>query len=236
MIIAIDGPASSGKSSTAKLLAERFGFVYLDTGAMYRAVALAVINSGIDSENSGALEQLLSDIEIDVRFEVAGNRIYLDAVDVTEQIRSRLVTAESSRVSAKPEIRAKMVAEQQRIARRHARENRGVVVDGRDIGTVVFPDADIKIFMTADVDTRARRRHLELAENKIDIGFDNIRQDIIERDRKDQSRAYSPLVKAPDAIEIDTSGISLDEQVEQIAALIEPHLRKDSMTINNLSG
>lgn len=212
MIIAIDGPAGSGKSTTARAVARRLGYLYLDTGAMYRAVALAFIRRQSDiSEEAAAL--ILPDIRIEIGQERDGLRIALNDEDVSEAIRRPDVTAASSGVAALAPVRNKLLAEQRRIAHEYEQEGGGVVLDGRDIGTVVFPDAHVKIFMVATDEIRARRRYEELVSKNVSTSLDEVLDEIRRRDEKDASRALAPLRKAVDAIEIDTSRLDIDEQV-----------------------
>lgn len=210
MIIAIDGPAGSGKSTTARAVARRLDYLYIDTGAMYRAVALEFIRRDEDLVQE-TVERLLPSIRINFRGTEENLRVLLNGEDVTEAIRRPDVTAASSKIAALPPVREKLVAEQRRIAREHARQ--GVVLEGRDIGTVVFPNADVKIFMTATEEARARRRFDELERNAQDVTFEDVLRDIRRRDERDASRAVAPLRKADDAIELDTSKLGVDEQV-----------------------
>ncbi len=218
MIIAIDGPAGSGKSTTARAVAKRLGYVYVDTGAMYRTVALAFIRSGLPAEAppGEAFRELLAGIRLNMDFGPDGVRILLNGQNVTEDIRTRQVTEAASRVAAIPEVRERMVREQRRIARAEEKRRGGVVLEGRDIGTIVFPDAEVKVFMEADVALRARRRYDELREKNPDISFEDVLEDIRARDERDIYRQVSPLRKAEGTVEIDTSHIAIREQVEMV--------------------
>ncbi len=218
MIIAIDGPAGSGKSTTARAVAERLGYVYVDTGAMYRTVALAFTRNGVSAESpsAGEIRELLGNMHLDMRFGPDGMQILLDGQDVTGDIRTREVTEVASRVAVIPEVRERMVQEQRDLARIQEKERGGVVFEGRDIGTIVFPDADVKVFMDASEEMRARRRYEELQEKDPDVSFEDVLSDIRARDERDVSRRLSPLRRAEDTIEIDTSDIDLHEQVEMV--------------------
>ncbi len=218
MIIAIDGPAGSGKSTTARAVAEQLGYVYVDTGAMYRTVALAFIWNRVPVGWASAEEirELLSNIRLDMRFEPDGMRIFLDGQDVTGEIRTRQVTEVASRVAVIPEVRKRMVEEQRRLARIQEKERGGAVFEGRDIGTIVFPDAGVKVFMKASEEMRARRRYEELQQKDPGVSFRDVLSDIRARDERDVSRRLSPLRKAEGTIEIDTSDIDLHEQVEMV--------------------
>ncbi|HOK42414.1 MAG TPA: (d)CMP kinase [Thermoclostridium caenicola] len=214
--IAIDGPSGAGKSTLAKRIARELGIIYLDTGAMYRAVALKAIRLGIDTRDRENVSRLMDDIDISVEYHDGTQRIYLDGEDVSSAIRTNEVSMGASNVSAFPEVRAKLVALQQEIAR-----NNPVVMDGRDIGTKVLPDAGLKIFLTASVEERARRRFLELKEKGLlDKTFDELVAEIEERDRNDSTREHSPLKKAEDAVEIDSTGKSIDELVAMIMDMV----------------
>ena len=218
MIIAIDGPAGSGKSTTARTVAERLGYVYVDTGAMYRTVALAFIRGGVSAESAaaGEIRRILANIRLDIRFEAGGMRVLLDEQDVTGDIRTRQVTEVASRVAVIPEVRERMVEEQRRLARIQEKDRKGVVLEGRDIGTIVFPDADVKVFMNASEEMRARRRYEELREKDPNVSFQDVLSDIRARDKRDVYRQVSPLRKAEGTIEIDTSHIDVHEQVEMV--------------------
>ena len=211
MIIAIDGPAGSGKSTTAREVARRLGYIHLNTGAMYRAIALAFLQRGVPMEEAEA-DALLDTIELDVQYDGAAMHVLLDGVDVTGALNRPEVGQAASRVGTLAPVREKLVAEQQRIGRRYGQAP-GVVLEGRDIGTVVFPDADVKIFMVAAAEVRARRRQAELAARGTEVALENVLEEIRERDRQDSRRALSPLRQADDAIALDTTHRSIDEQV-----------------------
>ena len=215
MIIAIDGPAGSGKSTTARAVARRLGYLYLDTGAMYRAVALAFIRHG-DKLTADTANRLLPSIRIHIDQADDGLRISLNDEDVTEAIRRPDVTSASSRVAALAPVREKLVEEQRRIADEYEREGGGVVLEGRDIGTVVLPNAGVKIFMTASEEVRAQRRYVELVEKEADVTLEDVLDEIRRRDERDASRALAPLRKAADAIEIDTSKLNVEEQINVV--------------------
>lgn len=214
--IAIDGPSGAGKSTLARRLAQELGIIYLDTGAMYRAVALKAIRLGIDTRDREGVSRIMDDIDISVEYQDGTQRIYLDGEDVSSAIRTNEVSMGASNVSAFPEVRAKLVALQQEIAKHNP-----VVMDGRDIGTKVLPDAGLKIFLTASVEERARRRFLELKEKGLlDKTFEELVAEIEERDRNDSTREHSPLKKAEDAVEIDSTGKSIDEIVVMIMDMV----------------
>ncbi len=229
VIIAIDGPAGSGKSTTARLVAQRLGCLYLDTGAMYRAVALAFLRAGVDPSDGEAAERLLKAMAIDMVLEGAVNRVLLNGEDVTEAIRTSEVTSASSLVSALPSVRRKLVEEQRRIARNHEAQARGVVLDGRDIGTVVFPSASTKVFLVADLDNRARRRHAELVARGAKVSVEEVTADLLQRDHRDRTRSIAPLRMADDAVEIDTSELSIEEQVDRVIDLVLESRRSRSL-------
>ena len=215
-VIAIDGPAASGKSTTARLAAERLGYLFIDTGAMYRAITLKILELGINPSDAERVGQIAQETRVELRREGKEIRVFLDGRDVTDGIRSRDVTNAVSAVSAIQNVRDVMVREQKRLG-----ESGGVILDGRDIGTVVFPGADVKIFMLADVGTRALRRQKELEENEVHIRIDELAQEIRSRDQKDSEREISPLKKADDAIVLDTSKMSIEEQVQFILSQVE---------------
>lgn len=224
MIIAIDGPSGSGKSTTARKLAERLGYLYLDTGAMYRALALAFLRSGLEPTPENA-RKLLARLRLDVAHRNGVMRVFLDGEDVSDRIRTPEVSAMASRISALEPVRRKMVEAQRRIARDFTAKGGGVVVEGRDIGTVVFPDAEVKVFMVADPMERARRRQAELKARGQEVDLDNVLAEIERRDRQDAGRALAPLRKAEDAIEIDTTNLTPDEQVAFIFNKVRERIR-----------
>jgi len=214
-IIAIDGPAGSGKSTTARLVANSISAIYIDTGAMYRVVTLAALRKGI-CNNPDEIIAVLDKITIRLEPSEDGQRTFLNEEDVSKDIRSAEVTAAVSFVSSLPEVRRRLVAMQREFARQ-----KSVVMDGRDIGTVVFPGADLKIYMTASIGDRAVRRAAEIEASGQKVDVDDIIRALEERDRLDQSRRESPLRKAEDAVEINTSGLSIAEQAQKIITLLE---------------
>lgn len=204
MVIAIDGPAGSGKSTVARRLAVRLGLDYLDTGAMYRCVTFAALRRNLDPEDGDALAALARNVELDV----ADGVVNVDGIDASVEIRGPEVTRAVSIVAANPEVRAELVARQ----RRWAAEHGGGVIEGRDIGTVVFPDARLKLYLTARPEVRAARRSKEVT----DLDYDTVAADLARRDTMDSNRVASPLSLADDAVSVDTSDLSVDEIVEQI--------------------
>ncbi len=219
IIIAIDGHSSCGKSTLAKGLAKALHYAYLDTGAMYRAVTLYFLDQHIDYNNPEAVDAALQQIEIHFERVDGKNHTFLNGKDVERDIREMRVSDLVSPVSAISAVRRAMVAQQKAMGRR-----RGLVADGRDIGTVVFPDAELKIFLTADPDVRTSRRHLELAARGIDAEWNEIYQNLMERDRIDSSRADSPLRQAEDAVVIDNTLLSEEEQLEKALELVRQRL------------
>lgn len=219
MIVAIDGPAGSGKSTTAKRVADAMGWLYLDTGAMYRTIGLAFLDRNAPFTTEAA-EGLLDGLDLDLRMGTNGLRACLDGVDVTERIRTPEASEAASRVSTFPAVRERLVDEQRRIAREQIAQGRGVVMEGRDIGTVVAPEAEVKVYMVANPEERAERRHRELVARGETVTLDEVADDISERDARDATRDVSPLRQAEDAITIDTTGLSIGEQVERVVALI----------------
>lgn len=215
MKIAIDGPAGAGKSTIAKLLAKKLGILYLDTGAMYRAVGLKAIENGIDVTDETAVKKMLDSTTVDVKSEEGVQHVYLDGKDVTGKIREHRISKAASDISAVPCVRYKMVDLQREIAARC-----DTVLDGRDIGTFVLPNAEYKIFLTASVAERARRRYEELKAKGEECTLESVASDIEKRDYNDSHRALAPLRKADDAVEIDTTDLSIEEVADKITALI----------------
>ena len=211
ILIAIDGPAGSGKSTTAKLVAQKLGYFYVDTGAMYRAFTLKILTSHIDLSNEKEIVKSAADSDIMFIDNDGKLNVILDGKDVTEKIRSEEVTQNVSLISSYQGVRKIMVEKQREIGAK-----KGCVVDGRDIGTVVFPNADLKFFMTADIMERARRRQAELSESGVELPIVQVVREMKERDMKDSTRENSPLKKADDAIEIDTTNLTIEEQVGKI--------------------
>ena len=220
MNIAIDGPASAGKSTIAKKVAEQLGYIYLDTGAMYRTLTYAALSNEVDLQDEEALHTLLKGIRI--TFSTAENemqRVFLNDEDVTDSIRSEEVTQNVSLVSSFAKVREEMVARQKSIAR-----SGGVVMDGRDIGTVVLPDAEVKLFMTATAEERALRRYKENIAKGMTTSLEELTEDMKRRDHLDSTRSVSPLKKAEDAIVLDSTHLEIDEVVKQILGIIEVSL------------
>lgn len=211
--IAIDGPAGSGKTSSAKQVAKMLGYIYIDTGAMYRSVALHWLRTKMPL-GEAFLEKLMPEINIEMKYNDNELRVFLNGEDISDEIRSPEISRYASSVSAFACVREKLVEQQRNLAK-----NGGAVVDGRDIGTVVLPNAELKIFLTASVEERAKRRRKELLEKNIEISLDELIKQIEERDYNDSNREHSPLKKAHDAIEIDTSSLSFESQTSLILQL-----------------
>ena len=215
-VVAIDGPAGSGKSTTARLAAERLGYTYLDTGAMYRAVTLKALREGVDVRDADAVARLAAEAEIELTLQDGVPRVYLDGEDVSDDIRLPEVSRNIGPVADNPRVREILVARQRELGRKG-----GIVAEGRDIGTVVFPDAEVKFFLTASPEERARRRMKELAQKGIDHSLEQVRREIEKRDREDVSRPVGALKKAQDAIELDTTELGIEEQVERVVAVVK---------------
>ena len=213
--VAVDGPAGAGKSTICRRAAQRLGFVYVDTGALYRAIGLFVLRRGADPSNADAVERLLEGVTLDLRFEAGEQQVLLDGENVTGQIRTPEVSMAASGVSAIPAVREFLFETQRRLAREH-----NVVMDGRDIGTVVLPDATVKIFLTAPLEVRARRRLLELEEKGEPVDFDTVCREMEQRDYNDSHRSVAPLRQADDALLLDNGALTLDESVERMLELI----------------
>lgn len=218
MIVAIDGPAATGKSTSAKLVAQKLGFTYMDTGAMYRCVTLSVLRNHIALADQEALQLLIQ--EMDIHFDKTDDKLVvcLNKEDVSTLIRKPEVTSHVSAVSALPQVRNHMVAIQRKSAK-----NQDCVIEGRDIGTIVFPKADVKFFLVADDIVRAKRRQLDLKAIGEEKTIDELVEEICRRDRFDSERSHSPLKKADDAIEVDTSQLTIDEQVDFMVNKVRNH-------------
>ena len=215
--IAIDGPAGAGKSSIAKALSKRLGYIYIDTGAMYRAVALFFVENNVSDGTDSRIESLLDKLEISIKYEDGAQKVILNGEDVTDKLRLEEIGKLASKFSAIGSVREKLVALQRKLAQK---EN--VVMDGRDIGTVVLPNADLKIYLSASSKVRAKRRYLELLEKgHTDLDINEIEDEIIKRDEADMNREISPLKQADDAYYLDTSDMTLKEVVSKILAMVK---------------
>lgn len=212
--IAIDGPAGAGKSTIAKLAAKELGFVYVDTGAMYRTIALGLLRGGVDCEDERQLERALNEISVDISYEDGMQQMLLNGENVTGLIRTEEVSRMASISSAKPQVRKKLLMMQRTMA-----QQRDVIMDGRDIGTQILPKAQLKIYLTASVDARAKRRYLELREKGETCSLEEIEQDIRERDDRDMHREIAPLKQAEDAVLVDSSELTIPEVTERIVSL-----------------
>lgn len=219
-VVAIDGPTAAGKSTVARAVACRFGFLYVDTGAMYRSVALAALRRGVDLRDPQALAILAQALSIEMEADGEGSRVLVDGEDVTSAIRSPEVSAASSVVSAVAGVREVLVARQRALGAAG-----GVVMEGRDIGTVVFPDADVKVFLEATLEARARRRWEELRARGVTLDFDEVRRNETERDRRDRTRDMSPLRPAADAVIVDTTGQGGLQVIEAVVRLVQERMR-----------
>jgi cytidylate kinase len=224
LVIAIDGPAASGKSTTARLVAAALGYVHVDTGAMYRALTLKALRQGVSPEDQDAVSSIAESSHVELRDDGGTVHVLLDGEDVREAIRTPEVTNAVSLVSSYPRVRSVLVREQRAMGK-----NGGIVMDGRDIGTVVFPDADIKFFMVAGIDARARRRRLELRAKGIEADEAELSRQIAGRDLQDSTRDQSPLRRADDAIDVDTSGMTIDEQVAFVVRCAREVMAKERM-------
>lgn len=214
--IAIDGPAGAGKSTIAKIVAEALGFTYIDTGAMYRAVTYKAMQQNIHLDDEAKLAEMLAASTIELKPSSQGQLVFLDAHNVTEEIRSNEVTSSVSQVAAHARVRELLVAQQQNLA-----ANGGVVMDGRDIATHVLKNAELKIFMSATVEERARRRFIDNQKRGIDSSLEKLQEEIALRDKKDSEREASPLIQAEDAVFLDTTALSIDDAAQAILKLAE---------------
>lgn len=220
MKIAIDGPSGSGKSTVAKIIAKKLNLVYIDTGAMYRAVAFYVFNKGVEISPKSIIP-LLNEIKIDIKYSRGRQKVILNGKDVTSLLRKHIISKLASDVAAIPQVRLFLVELQRNLADKH-----DVVLDGRDIGTYVLPDADYKFFLTASLEERAKRRFLELSKRNEHHELEKVKNDIKERDYNDSNREFAPLKKANDAIEIDSTKYSVNEVVDIMLDIINGGLRK----------
>jgi cytidylate kinase len=212
LIIAIDGPAGSGKSTIAKLLAKKYDLTYIDTGAMYRMITLYLLENNIDISDLKEVERVLNTVNLDMQ----GDKFYLDNVDVSTKIREKRINDNVSKVASIKIVRSNLVDLQRKIS-----NNKDVILDGRDVGTVIFPNAQVKIFLIASPEERARRRYNEFLEKKTEITYDEVLKSIKERDHIDSTRDESPFVKADDAIELDSTNLTIEDVVNFISKEIE---------------
>ncbi|MBA9027222.1 MULTISPECIES: (d)CMP kinase [Bacillaceae] len=218
--VAIDGPAAAGKSTVAKIVAEHFNYIYVDTGAMYRALTYKAFSEGINPTEEQQLFSLLTQTEIVLKPSEHGQLVFLDGENVTAQIRNNEVTGSVSEVSKHRSIREEMVRRQQQLAK-----GGGVVMDGRDIGTHVLPEAEVKVFLIASVEERAQRRYQENAQKGFSADIEKLKEEIALRDKLDSEREVSPLKKANDAIELDTTSMTIEQVAKKITSLIEERIR-----------
>lgn len=214
--VAIDGPAGAGKSTIAKLVAKEKGYVYVDTGAMYRGLAIHFLENGIEAEETGKIVEACKDADVTIRYEDGQQQVYLNGKNITAKLREEAVGNMASKSSAIPEVRAKLLELQRELARKE-----DVIMDGRDIGTCVLPDADVKVFLTASVETRAKRRYDELVEKGVACDLEEIARDIAERDERDSTREIAPLKQAEDAVLVDSSYMTIEEVVAAIVKLCD---------------
>ncbi len=218
--VAIDGPSGAGKSTLSKELAKKLGYIYVDTGALYRTVGLAVLNAKVDYSDVKSVQSLLPEIQVDLKYIGKDQHVYLDGADVSDQIRLHEVSEYASKVSAIPAVRAYLFEMQQKLAR----EN-DIVMDGRDIGTVVLPNADVKIFLTASAEVRAKRRYNELIERGQEVAYEQVLADVVARDYQDMNREIAPLRPAEDSITVDTSELTFEESLDLLFKTITENLK-----------
>ncbi|MHB8906410.1 MAG: (d)CMP kinase [Melioribacteraceae bacterium] len=223
IIIAIDGPAGSGKSTAAKNIAQKLGFTYLDTGAMYRAITFIALRNGI-AEDISAIIDMAREINLKLKFENGVTRVFVNDEEVTEKIRSAEVNAKVSDISKIPEVRAELVKIQKKLG-----DEGNIVAEGRDVTTVVFPNADLKVFLTATIDVRTKRRLREFQEKNFSISYDEVKENLETRDRIDSGREVSPLRKAEDAIEFDNSALTPEQDLDYLLVKIKNVLNKNDI-------
>lgn len=230
IVIAVDGQSGCGKSSTAKEVARILGYTYLDSGAMYRAMTYHYLRHPFDLNDSSEIEESLSNFQLEFRNNPQSGlqETFLNDQNIEQEIRKMEVSSRVSEVAAIGQIRKFMVRRQRELG-----DAKGVVMDGRDIGSVVFPKAELKLFMTADLDTRARRRMAELSEKGGVVSFEEIKANLAERDKKDSTRSESPLIKVEDAVEIDTSNLRFEEQVQRVVDLAKDRIEKEESYASN---
>ena len=212
--VAIDGPAGAGKSTIAKLVAKEKGYIYVDTGAMYRGLAIHFLDKGINAAETDKIVEACQDADVTIRYEEGVQQVYLNDVNITARLRDEAVGNMASKSSAIPAVRAKLLELQRGLAR-----TQNVIMDGRDIGTCVLPEADVKVYLTASVETRAKRRYDELVEKGVSCDLDEIAKDIEERDHRDMTREIAPLKQADDAVLVDSSDMTIEEVVKAITDL-----------------
>ncbi|MGZ3653684.1 MAG: (d)CMP kinase [Bdellovibrionota bacterium] len=217
-IVAIDGPAGSGKSTVAKMLAKRLGYTHIDTGALYRGVALLALRAGVSPEDEAAVVASAKGAKFEFRSLPDGNLLHVNGENVHKEIRTEQVSKISSKVSAFPGVRALLLDFQRELGR-----GGGIVLEGRDIGTVVFPKAEVKIFLTASIEARAKRRSLELAAKGEVVDLDRVKLEMAQRDKQDSERPISPLKQADDAVLVDTSTLSIDSVLDRLESLVKSH-------------
>ena len=215
LIVAIDGPAGSGKSTIAKLLAKKYDLTYIDTGAMYRMITLYLLENNIDINDLKEVERVLNTVNLDMQ----GDKFYLDNVDVSTKIREKRINDNVSKVASIKIVRSNLVDLQRKVS-----NNKNVILDGRDVGTVIFPNAQVKIFLIASPEERARRRYNEFLEKKTEITYEEVLKSIKERDHIDSTRDESPFVKADDAVELDSTNLTIDDVVNFISKEIEKNI------------
>ncbi len=218
--IAIDGPAGAGKSTVARAAAQQLGYIYVDTGALYRSIGLYATAHEVPADSEERVSALLPDIKLELGYQNGEQRVFLNGYDVSEQIRTPEMSMAASKVSAIPEVRQFLFALQKNMAKEH-----NVVMDGRDIGTVVLPEAQVKIFLTATPEERAKRRHRELVEKGMEVSYESLLEEVKQRDYNDSHRAIAPLKQAEDAILLDTTHLTLEQSIEALLKIVKEKLK-----------